>query len=239
MPNAKGFIQGMGNIQRKIDNINKKMIELQKEREYWSWLYRRLLNQEKKQHVPISMEDFASLISEDIRPEIIPVWERLGNKIILLRSPYMPEFAFLAWNTKSESINNTLCEINLNINGIPSIPFYIVCMCCFYMKPRELDEEGREKELEEFKKLIGNEFKEKLIDACKQNGIRVIFGKSKKDWKHGDLKEYGIGLYECSNYMQIMSISYSKNIVKKFLSFIDWKESTDIPSPCNCSIKEF
>ncbi|MFH1175487.1 MAG: hypothetical protein V1698_02075 [bacterium] len=221
--NANGFIQGLKNIQNKIQDTENQISRLEKEKNRRKANFYKLHECQKIKGIfPIPLEDFVPLIPKNNRPEIIPVWNRANNRILLLRSQYIREFAFPVWAFKDSNISSTRYKISLNINGVPSCQFSVVCACCFHGNPEKLSG----KEYENLKEAMGKEFKNNLILACQQSGIRILFMRRPEDWKHGDLKEFGIGMHDCNHLMQVLDTSYTKKVVKDALIFIDWERST-------------
>lgn len=227
---AENFIQNLKILQDKISDIKKQIAVLAEEENDLMQQFRKLHNRERdetEQFFPASVENFVSLIRENQIPEIIPVWKRGENEVVLLRSKNMPEFAFVVWRFIDKSINNPEEFISLDINGTPSPRFFIVCAGCFYkINSRDPLSPLSEEQKEEIKKRSGYEFGESLCHVCFENGVRNIFMARPKEWAFGELKDRGIGLHDAREYMKIMSISYSKLLVESNFNFINWKGST-------------
>lgn len=223
--NAKDFIQELRTLQEKIRKIENSITDIEKERDREKTKFSNLheCKENKERLFSVTLEEFVNLIPKENQPEVISVWNSSGNRIILLRSPKIPEFAFPIWNFKDNRIKSTRYRISLNINGTPSCKFSIICACCFHSVESIIEGETQEDK----KKRVGEEFQKALVPICNHRNIHVLFIRRPEDWKHCDLiREHGIELYDANDYMKIMNNCYSKDMIKRAFSFILWENST-------------
>ncbi|OGF20276.1 hypothetical protein A2Y83_01955 [Candidatus Falkowbacteria bacterium RBG_13_39_14] len=170
----------------------------------------------------LPIEEAIKLITEDIRPEIIPILSiDNNNKIVLLKPQNWSSIAFLLWSIPNGKSISTRYQISLNIRGLATCRFNVICACCFYTICRKNLKEGEEKELRKFEEKIVNEFERNLISACRENHIRTLLVRNPTTYSN-DLKNANITMRECYDF-----IKESRSELTK-LSFIDWEESESL-----------
>lgn len=181
------------------------------------------------------VEDFIVRIDERFRPEIITLDEvyvpptrarREGEKqrILLLRSPHMPELAFVVFG-KEEKGTYWRIRLSYTIEGerFTSRQFLVVCACCAPHK-RKLKSGLKDSHPEEYEQQLERLRKDfpKIVESvCVDHGIKTLFFRRASAWE--DVYERSpepVEIVEAGEYKTHFEQLYGDGFVRDNLSWL-------------------
>ena len=166
----------------------------------------------------LPIDKLVQLIDEKSQPEIIPVRDE-GEQIFLLRSPVMPEFAFVLWargNYDREPF------MSLDLQGVSSRAFYFVTNTddpeiAGFEKPEGVDTDSWTADMKA-------DYVKTLQSVCTQYKISTLFVQEVDGWKQS-YSTLSDSCVKVDKFLDELWEDYTGKQARKALSFINWKNS--------------
>lgn len=159
----------------------------------------------------IPIEEAIALMPADLRPEAITVREQ-GDRIVLVRSPLAPEYAFMVF---AERTTSTQWQMELK-NSPANRRFSVCCACCPIEGAGLPPPEGDDK----VKQLWWAEKKERLIASllrvCQTHGVSTVFMRKASRWSDVE----GVEIVEADAYRIRTAESLGKERAENAMAFV-------------------
>lgn len=142
-----------------------------------------------------------------------------GHKICLLRSPIMPEYAFVMWTIHS---TGTASRIKL---FSPTGSYSVVCACCpsecYGVTSPTCEEPGQWK----WKQEMAMKFKISLLTVCVNHGIKMLFMRNATSWNQKYGKMPNLAFCEAADHIEALAEDYGRKHIRKAYNFINYRFS--------------
>lgn len=125
-----------------------------------------------------TIEDAVTRMPEEMRPDIIPVWDEV-ERLVILRHKFAPKVGALVWS----HYEGDICGTRFSVHGEPTRCFILTCAAIPHRLLWKRDVENAD----------GRAFTLKLERTCMLAGIEVLCCDCPSCWTAGELRHLDAG----------------------------------------------
>ncbi|MBI2483496.1 hypothetical protein HYV74_04965 [Candidatus Uhrbacteria bacterium] len=172
----------------------------------------------REQLATAPIEEWIQLLPSEHRPEIIPV-SRPGERIVLARSPAIPECAFLLW---AEHDTTTRWQLELAIPEMKRIRrFAVVCLCCQFELYGVPNLPEHQEERERLATSLRGDFAGNLSTVCARQSISTIFARHAEGWRPPRWPTItGVRMVEADQYQNVLRDARGREAMQQATAWI-------------------
>ena len=167
----------------------------------------------------VSIYEAVGRARNSARAEIIDL-PKPGGRMALLRDRAMPTLAFLVWADFARETASQIAFMSARAGEPGSDLYQVVCVCCH---PEVVDERGVVNW--EAGLFSARKFSEVLLQACRANGIEMIFVRYAVNWHLSYQQDPLVQVAEATHYKEILAALPRGSFPPDAFPFVDFERS--------------